>query len=78
MAFYSLWVVPEDGYAYVEPTVTDPDFGRMGLGKVALWEGIRHCAVEGATVTYAGSGQAFYRSMGFEKIYGSRGWIKLF
>ncbi len=78
VSFCGLWYVPANGYLYVEPMATDPDYRRMGLGRAALWEGIRRCAVEGATVAYVGSGQAFYRSIGFRKIYGCRWWIKRF
>jgi predicted N-acetyltransferase YhbS len=78
VSFCGLWYVPENRYAYVEPMATDPDYRRMGLGRAALLEGLRRCAVLGATVAYVGSGQEFYRSMGFKTVYDCRLWIRRF
>ena len=78
VSFCGLWYVPANRYAYVEPMATDPDFRRMGLGRAAIWEGIRRCTVEGARVAYVGSGQEFYRSMGFTTVYDCRWWIRRF
>jgi predicted N-acetyltransferase YhbS len=50
----------------------------MGLGKAAVWEGIRRCGVLGATVAYVGSDQEFYQAIGFTKRFDSRCWIKYF
>ena len=58
--------------------VAHPDFRRMGLGKAAVWEGIRRCALLGATVAYVGSDQAFYKAIGFTKRFDSNSWIRHF
>jgi GNAT superfamily N-acetyltransferase len=76
VAFCGMFYEPTHKYAYVEPLATDPDYRRMGLGKAALLEGIRRCAVLGATITYVGSDQQFYKSLGFQKVYDSQCWVK--
>jgi predicted N-acetyltransferase YhbS len=76
VSFSGTWYEPVNKIAYVEPVATDPDFRRMGLGKAAVWEGIRRCGELGATVAYVGSDLEFYKAIGFTKIYDSRCWIK--
>jgi predicted N-acetyltransferase YhbS len=78
VSFCGMWYEPVNRIAYVEPVATDPDYRRMGLGKAAVWEGIRRCAVLGATVAYVGSDQEFYRAIGFAKSFESRCWVKRF
>jgi predicted N-acetyltransferase YhbS len=71
-----MWYEKANRIAYVEPVATDPDYRRMGLGKAAVWEGIRRCGVEGATVAYVGSDQRFYHAIGFKTLYYSNCWVK--
>ena len=78
VAYSGLWFEPVNRYAYVEPVATDPDYRRMGLGRAAVLEGIRRCGVDGATVAYVGSDQAFYLSLGFEPVFTSQCWEKIF
>jgi len=78
VAFGGLWFDPVNRLGYVEPVATDPDYRRMGLGTAAVLEGIRRCSELGATVAYVGSGQPFYRAMGFEKLFTLNCWIKRF
>ena len=78
VSFCGMWYEPVNKIAYVEPVATDPDFRRMGLGKAAVWEGIRRCGVLGATVAYVGSDQEFYQAIGFTKRFDSRCWLKQF
>ena len=78
VAYCGMWYVPENGFAYVEPVATDPDYRRMGLGRAAVTEGIRRCAAEGATVAYVGSDQEFYTSMGFTKRHVTNCWVRRF
>lgn len=73
-----MWYEPVNKIAYVEPVATDPDFRRMGLGKAAVWEGIRRCGVLGATVAYVGSDQEFYKAIGFTKRFDSNCWVRHF
>jgi len=78
VAYSGLWFKPVNRYAYVEPVATDPDYRRLGLGRAAVLEGIRRCGIEGATVAYVGSDQAFYHSLGFEPVYTSQCWQIVF
>jgi ribosomal protein S18 acetylase RimI-like enzyme len=76
VAFCGMFYEPTNRFAYVEPVATDPDYRRMGLGKAAVLEGIRRCAVLGATVAYVGNDLLFYQSVGFKKVYTSICWGK--
>jgi GNAT superfamily N-acetyltransferase len=76
VAFCGTFYRAENGYGYVEPVATDPDYRRLGLGRAAVLEGIRRCAALGATVAYVGSDQAFYRSFGFRVLYNSQCWVR--
>ena len=78
VSFCGTWYEGVNKIAYVEPVATDPDFRRMGLGKAAVWEGIRRCGALGATVAYVGSDQEFYQAIGFTKRFDSRCWVKQF
>lgn len=76
VSFCGMWYENVNRIAYVEPVATDPDYRRMGLGKAAVWEGIRRCGVEGATVAYVGSDQKFYHAIGFKTPHYRHCWIK--
>jgi len=65
-------------FAYVEPVATDRDYRRLGLGKAAVLEGIRRCALLGASTAYVGSSQAFYQAIGFRKDTIEECWVKTF
>lgn len=78
VSFCGMFYEPTGRFAYVEPVATDPDYRRMGLGKAAVLEGIRHCAELGAVTVYVGSDLPIYRSVGFKKVYGSECWKKYF
>jgi predicted N-acetyltransferase YhbS len=78
VAFSGTWHEKANHLAYVEPVATDPTYRRMGLGKAAVLEGIRRCALQGATVAYVGSNQAFYQALGFRQAFVSRCWEKIF
>ena len=77
-SFCGMWYESTNKIAYVEPVATDPDFRRMGLGKAAVLEGIRRCSDLGATVAYVGSDQLFYQALGFQVVYTSNCWRKIF
>jgi predicted N-acetyltransferase YhbS len=76
VSYSGTWYEATNGYAYVEPVATDPDYRRRGLGRAAVLEGIRRCAELGATVAYVGSDLAFYIAIGFERIYTSQCWTR--
>jgi len=56
-------------FAYIEPVATDPNYRRMGLGKIAVLEAIRQSTKQGAKKAFVGSGQSFYRNIGFKEKY---------
>ncbi len=76
-AYAGAWYEPEKRIAYVEPVATDPDYRRKGLGRAAVLEGVRRCALEGATCAYVGSDQPFYLAIGFELLYTARCWERI-
>jgi len=71
-----MWHIPESHYAYVEPVFTLPEFRNMGLGKVAVLEGVRRCGVAGAKRAYVLSGQQFYYSIGFYPVHNETLWSR--
>ena len=76
VSFCGMWPVPGSTACMVEPVATDPDYRRMGLGTACVFESIRRCAAEGATIAYVGSDQKFYLSMGFEVCGRTIAWWK--
>jgi GNAT superfamily N-acetyltransferase len=78
VAICGMFYEPNNHFAYVEPVATDRDYRRLGLGKAAVLEGIRRCALLGATTAYVGSSQAFYQAIGFRKDYIEECWVKIF
>jgi predicted N-acetyltransferase YhbS len=78
VSYCGMWYESVNRIAYVEPVATDPDYRRMGLGKAAVWEGIRRCGILGATIAYVGSDQEFYKAIGFTRGFDSRCWVKQF
>ncbi len=70
------WYEGANRFAYLEPVATDLDHRRKNLGSAAVLEGVRRCRELGATVAYVGSGQPFYRAMGFEAMYTQFRWVK--
>jgi len=78
VSFSGTWNEAKNKYAYVEPVATDPDYRRMGLGRAAVLEGIRRCSLDGTVEAFVGSDQEFYQSIGFQKVYVSNCWVKIF
>ena len=76
VSYAGMWHLKENKVAYVEPVATDPDYRRMGLGRAAVLESARRAAVEGAEITWVGSGQPFYSAIGFEKKFTAVPWVK--
>ncbi len=74
VSYCGTWYEPVHAIAYVEPVATDPDYRRMGLARAAVLEGIRRCRELGASVSYVGSKQPLYLSLGFRPEYNSRVW----
>lgn len=78
VAFSGIWYVPENRLAYIEPVATDPNYRRMGLGKAAVLECIRRSHELGAEVVIVESGQKFYESIGFKKVFARYPWVRMF
>jgi GNAT superfamily N-acetyltransferase len=76
VSFCGMWYDEINRIAYVEPVATDPDYRFLGLGKAVVLEGVRRCADLGAKIAYVGSGQTFYRRLGFTKRFATTPWIK--
>ena len=71
-----MWVVPENRVADVEPVATDPLHRRKGLGAACDVESLRRAAAGGADVAWVGSGQDFYRTLGFETVNAAHLWVR--
>lgn len=76
VSYAGMWHVPENRVGYVEPVATDPAFRRMGFGRAVVLEALRRVAALGADVAWVGSGQEFYRAIGFETMFESQLWVK--
>jgi GNAT superfamily N-acetyltransferase len=78
VAFCGMFYESNGHFAYVEPVATDPRYRRLGLGKAAVLEGIRRCAMLGAVYAYVGNDLVFYKAMGFQKVHITECWKKVF
>ncbi len=75
-SYCGIWCDAAIPVAYVEPVATDPDYRRKGLGKAAVLEGIRRARELGVTRAIVGSGQEFYRAIGFRRLFAYYPWQK--
>jgi predicted N-acetyltransferase YhbS len=78
VSYSGIWFVEANGVANVEPVATDPEYRRMGFGKAAVLESLRRVSDLGAEVAWVGSGQEFYQSMGFTKMFDVVAWLKYY
>lgn len=76
VSYCGIWYVPANKLAYVEPVATDPAYRRKGLGKAAVLEAVRRAGALGAARAIVGSGQEFYRAIGFRPIFSYFPWHK--
>jgi ribosomal protein S18 acetylase RimI-like enzyme len=74
--FAGMWMDGVNDYAYLEPLATDPKYRRMGLGTIALTEGMKKTQQYGATYCYGGA-QEFYERIGFETVCQREKWTKV-
>ena len=65
VSYAGFWYDPDEDFCTLEPCATHPDYRRMGLGRAAVYEGIRRCAKRGARRCIVGSNQDFYFRLGF-------------
>jgi len=76
VSYAGLWYNELDDYCSIEPCATHPDYRKMGLGKAAIYEGIKRCAKQGAKRCMVGSNQDFYFRIGFAPYHSRTYWIK--
>lgn len=76
VSFCGMWYDPRNRISYVEPVATDPSYRRQGIGKATVIEGIRRCALEGATMSFVLSTLPIYRSIGFTQRWTRECWLK--
>ena len=74
VSYCGMWFDAVNGFAYVEPVATDPDYRRRGLGRAVVLEGIRRCGELGATAAYVGTDMPFYLSLGFRALFTVNCW----
>lgn len=73
-AFCGVWWWPGAPYVMVEPVCADPDWRGRGCGRAAVLEALRRARDLGAEHAYVGSGQEFYRRLGFVETTGGAWW----
>lgn len=74
VSYCGMWYDTDADFAVIEPVATDPDYRKMGLGKVAVLEGIRRVGELGANKVLVGSSQQFYYSIGLRPFATSTLW----
>ena len=75
VSYCGMWYEPETGFALVEPVATVPEYRRKGLGRAAVYEGIKRVSKRGAKRILVGSSQQFYYSIGFRPYATASEWI---
>lgn len=74
-AHCGMWCLHGSEYAYVELVFTLPEYQKMGLGKVAVLEGVNRCGKLGAKRAYVLSSQQFYYNIGFYPFQNETWWV---
>lgn len=77
VAIAGSWYDAVNNFVCIEPVATDYDFRRKGLGKAVVLEAIKRSYEKGANLAFVGSGQQFYRSIGFEYFFTRHLWRKI-
>ncbi|MFA9560639.1 GNAT family N-acetyltransferase [Evansella sp. AB-rgal1] len=78
VSYVGMWLMDELRVGYVEPVCTDPDYRRMGLGKIAVQESICRCMEAGAETVVVESSLPIYLSCGFQPKFVRYPWVKSF
>ena len=68
-AFAAVWYDEKNQIGILEPVGTIPQYRKTGLAKAVVYEGMNRILELGAKKIYVGSGQQFYKSMGFTVEY---------
>lgn len=72
-----MWIDETNGYAYLEPLCTVPEYRRMGLATIALTESMKKTKALGAEYCFGG-GREFYTAIGFDIIAHRDTWEKIY
>lgn len=73
--YAGMWIDEVNGFAYLEPLGTAPEYRRMGLAKATLMDAMKKTVPFGAKYCYCG-GLDYYRSLGCEQIGTMNVWRK--
>ena len=73
-----VWYDESSRLGIFEPVCIHADFRRKGFGRAVLLEGIRRIAALGGEKVRVGSGQHFYKAIGFQREYMRYRWTKRF
>lgn len=73
--YAGMWLEEENGYAYLEPLCTIPEYRKMGLAAYALVNSMKKTKSLGAKYCYGGVFK-FYTNLGFEKVCNRELWVK--
>jgi len=65
-AFATMWYDEQNRIGMLEPVGTIPEYRRMGLGGASIRQLVTQAQQEGVRKVYVGSGQDFYRRLGFQ------------
>lgn len=76
VSFCGLWWDEANKVAILEPVGTHKDYRLKGLGRAVIYEGLNRLKALGAVKVYVGSGQTFYRKIGFEPEVSMYRWIQ--
>lgn len=76
VSYAGLWYNENQDFCTIEPCATHPDYRKMGLGRAAIYEGIKLCAKRGAKRCIVGSSQQFYFAIGFAPYQNLTYWTK--
>ena len=71
-----VWYDEINHFLTIEPVATSPDHRRKGLGRAVVYEALKRGRALGATLALVGSGQEFYKSLGFEYLFTTNCWMK--
>ena len=75
--YAGMWLDEKNGYAYLEPLCTQPEYRRMGLARYALTDAMKNTARFGARYCFGGD-REFYTAMGFQTVLRRQVWEKSF
>jgi hypothetical protein len=74
--FAGMWMDNKNGYAYLEPLATMPEYRRLGLATAAFMEAMRKTVPYGAKYCYGGS-REFYHAIGCDTVGYTNTWKKV-